>query len=316
MPLLKKIQTVAAKVESTVGTAESLTNSEGAFNAYDVAINPEIEVEDREGQGSFNRLAGVPGARGGTMTFKTDIEYDGTTTMPSWASVLFPGCGVVESSQVYTPRSEALGSNVKTLTLASYIDGVKKMLKGAVGNAVIHCPSGKKCYIDWTWMGVWVAPADVAILAPTYPTDTVVRFAAATTTFASVDLCVSELTLDFGNEMILRECPDDVSGYVSGLIVDRVPKLTADPEATLVATDDPYGDLLAGTTGAFSSALDGPAPVTTTSQITIAAPAAQITTIAEGERNKLATDEIEWTCTKNGATHDQEFSITFAESTA
>src|SRR6056297_2582972 len=133
MPLLKRKRVLAAKVEGTIGTAETLTTAEGAFNVYDLMIQPTIEVEDRPAQGSFNQLAGVAGARLGTATFRTDLAYDGTN-IPSWASVLLPACGWVLSTATFNPTSEAPGSNVKTLTIGGYIDGLFKQIYGAVGS--------------------------------------------------------------------------------------------------------------------------------------------------------------------------------------
>jgi hypothetical protein len=309
MPLLKRKRVMAAKVEGTIGTAESLTNAEGAFNAYDVMIQPTIAVDQREGQGSFNYLSGVPGARQGKATFKTDIGWDGTTTMPTWASVLLPACGFVESSQVYTPRSEAPGSNVKTATIGCYVDGVFKSIAGAVGNFRLVCPSGKQVMIEWEFTGVWQAPTDVALIAPTYPTALPIRYSSATTTYNSVALCVENFTLDAGNEVILRECASTAAGYISGLVVSRYPRATANPEAVLVATQDRFGAWLAATESALSVVLDGPS----TSTITISIPKAQIVNDQESDRGKLVTDEVEWSCNKNGATADQEVSITFAE---
>ena len=71
--LLKRVSTLAFRTESTVGVAETLSASDGAVNAYDVDLQAEITVEDRESQGSFNRLTGSPAARKATLTFKTDI---------------------------------------------------------------------------------------------------------------------------------------------------------------------------------------------------------------------------------------------------
>ena len=317
MPLLKEKTILAAKVETTIGTAETLADAQAVFNAYNITINADIEVEEREGAGAFNRLAGVPGRRGGSLSFTTDVEYDGTASMPEWAGVLLPMCGWVESSQVYTPRTEAPGDNVKTGTLAVYEDGLKKTLAGAMGTFRFVCPSGRKAYIEWEFQGVWQAVVDATILAgASLPTDTTVRYASATTTFAGTSLCVEQITFDAGNNIIMRECATTDGGYISALITDRYPTITANPEATLVATDNPYGDWLAGTQGALSVALDGPAPVSTTSTITLSAPKAQIETIAEGDRDMMLIDDITWRCQKNGGTNDQELSITFAESTA
>jgi len=312
MPLLQRIRTMAAKIETTVGSVESLTAAEGVYNAYDLKIDGEIEVETREAQGSFNFLPGVPGPHAGSMSFKTDMGWDGSA-MPKWASVLMTACGFVESTQVFTPRSEALGSNVKSVTIGVYENGLYKKLAGAVGTFKINCPAGKICMIEWDFKGVWQSVTDAAIIAPTYPTDLPIRFASATITYNSIEQCVENFTFDAGNEIILRECPDTVAGYKSGLIVDRKPMITINPEAQLVATENRYAHWMAGSEYAFSVVLDGPAGDVSNGTIEISAPKAQIMNIKEGSRNKLLIDDVELMCNKNGATKDQEVSITFTD---
>lgn len=297
---------MAAKVEATVGTAESLTSAEGAFNAYDVIIQPQIEVTPREGQGGFGRLAGVPGQRKGTASFKVDLAYDGTT-VPTLASVLFPGCGWVQSTGLFTPRSEAPGSNVKTLTIGAYIDGVFKSIAGAVGNFRIVCPSGRMIVVEFEFQGVWQAPTDTALITPTYPTASPWRFASSTVTFNSVAAKVENVTFDAGNEITFREDATTAAGLHSAIIVDRQPKITCNPEAVAVGTNDIYGLWIAPTEAEFEVVLDGPG----TSDVTITAPKAQIMNAQEGDRGKIVTDELEFICNKNGATHDQELQIDF-----
>ncbi len=314
MPLLKAIRTLAAKVETTIGTAISLSASDGVFNAYDLEIQPSIEFNKRQAQGSFDNLKAVAGARKGTATFKTDIEWDGTSTLPPWATVLLPACGYVESSQVFTPRSEGPGSNVKTLTIGAYIDGKFKSIAGAVGSFKLVCPSGEQCMIEWEFDGVWQAETDVALISPTYPTADPIRFASAVCTYGGTGLKVENVTVDAGNQKIMRQDPTTDAGYISGLVVNRTPMIEANPEATLVATDDMYGDLIGMTEAAFALTLDGPAPVASTSTIAISAPKAQIVSSTEGERDGMVIDEIQWDCNKNGANKDQDVSITFAES--
>lgn len=311
MPLHINRRVLAVKAETTIGTAETLASGDGAFNAQNVSIQASIDVEDRQAQGSFNRLSGVPGARMGTISFTTDIGWDGTATMPTWASVLFPACGVVESTQVYTPRSESPGSNVKTVTIAAYEDGLRKQLSGAVGTFVLNLPSGRMASIDWTFTGVFNAVADVALIAPTYPTAAPLRFADATLTYDSVAQIVESVTLDIGNEVVMRESAATAAGYISGIITGRRPTVTMNPESRLVANDDRFGDWLAANEAALSIVLDGP----TDSTITIAAPKAQIVNVQEGDRNGIQVDDVEFTLNKNAASADQEFSITFAEAT-
>lgn len=305
MPLLKRKRVLAAKVETNVGTAETLTATEAGFNAYDVTIQPSIEVSQREAEGSFNYLTGTPSGRMGTCTFKTPV-YIGAS-LPAWASTFLPACGWVDSSNVFTPRSEALGSNVKSVTIGVYEDGKVKKIAGAVGTLKIVCPTGKEAYIDWSFQGVWQAVADATLLSQTDATDLPVRFASATCTYDSVAQKVESVTVDAGNTIVMREDPTTAAGYISGIVTSRYPKITANPESTLVGTDDHYGDWLAATEAAFAVTLNGPS----SSSLAIAAPKAQIVNSQEGDRNGLQTDDIEWVCNKNGATADQELSLTF-----
>jgi hypothetical protein len=251
----------------------------------------------------------VVGGYKGRVQFKLDASYDGST-VPTWATTFLPACGWVNNSGVFTPRTEAPGTNVKTITLGVYIDGVRKLLRGCVGTFRLACPSGKNGVFEFDFMGVWDGVTDQTILAPTYPTTKGLRFASSTTTWNSVALQVENMTLDSGNTMILREDSSNVSGFLAGLVTNRVVKITGNPEAKTVATQDRYGKLLDMSEHALTFDLDGP----TNSKITIAAPKAQIISISEADRENMVVDEIEWGCNRNGSNVDQEASITFTAS--
>ena len=121
-PLLKKIQTIGAKVETVIGTPETLTAADGSFNAYNIEWQGDITINPREGQGGFDMLPGVPGPAMGTLTFRTDVEWDGSATLPTWATTLLPACRVVDNANVFNPKSKAPGPDAgdpKTLTMAT-----------------------------------------------------------------------------------------------------------------------------------------------------------------------------------------------------
>lgn len=307
-PLLRRKRVLAAKVETTPGTAETLSAADGAFNAYNVIAQADIAVEEREGQGAFNYLTGVPGQRGGTLSFRVDLGWDGTTTMPSWADVLLPGVGLVETSQVYSPISEAPGSNVKTLTLAVYLDGVKKTLAGAAGNVVFTFPTGRMAYADFTFTGVWQPPTDTAMIAPTYPTAAPVRFASGTATWQSVAQKVEQIQIDLGNSVVLRHDPSTAAGYVAALVTNRNPRITCNPESRLVADDDRFGDWIAGTAGAFAVQCNGAG----TSTIAFDAAKAQLLNVQEAARDDYVVDDLTFLVTK-ASNEDEELQITFTE---
>jgi hypothetical protein len=309
MPLIKKLQVFAAKIETTPGTAIALANADGAYNAYDIKIDPNIAVTLRETGGGFGRQTGVPGPYPGSMSFKTDLAWSGTG-LPAWASTLLPACGYVESSQVFTPTSEAPGTNVKTVTIGVY-DGRKKFLAGAVGNFKITFPNADMVTIEWEFQGVWQEPIDATILTPTHPDDTAARFGEATLTYNSVTQCVENVVFDAGNVITRLQCPTSKAGYKYAVITDRMPKLTLSPEAQLVADEDKFGDFIAANEYAFSCVATGASDST----FTLAAPKAQITSMSDADREGILVDDIELACNKNGTTQDEEVSLTFTDAT-
>ena len=301
-PRLTRKRVLAAKAETTPGTAEALTAAEAPFVVYDAEIQPAIDFDDRPAdQGSFSQPAGVTAGEKGTATFtidmissgsgegidldapvlqfrnvqagsrnKIDIEdiefqlnksaaagddeltitFGGLSTLPAWAATFLPACGFVASGRVYSPKSAApvVGGDVKTLTIGGYLDGVYKVLKGCAGTFVIRLTNAMRAKLEFTFNGVWVAPADVAILEPTWPTLMPLRFkGSAFTLTEGSDVWtpkISEVSIDIGNELVMREDANESTGYVHAMIVDRKITGSMNPEAVLVATETPYADWL------------------------------------------------------------------------
>jgi hypothetical protein len=305
--LLRRKSVFAAKVEATIGTAESLSGAEGAFNAEDFVIQPTIAMTRREGQGGFNYLPGMPEGMIGKATFKIGMSYNGTD-IPSWASVLLPACGWVDSAGAFSPKTEAPGSNVKTLTIGQYKDGKRTLISGAMGTFKIMCETGKTAFIEFTFTGKYSSnETDTAIITPTYPTVLPLRFAAGALTWNSVALCTSSVEVDAGNSVIMRECVNasDRSGYVSALVTNRAPVITADPESVLVATQDRDAKWLTSTPEEFVMRIGASG-----SSIVITAPEAQLENKQQGNRNDMMTDDLTWLATA-GSSVDTELTIAF-----
>jgi hypothetical protein len=105
----------------------------------------------------------------------------------------------------------------------------------------------------------------------------------------------------------MRECPTTAAGYISAFITDRVPTVSINPEATTIAAQDRWAAWLASTEFALELDVAGP----TTAVLSFDAPKAQIINSQEADREGMVTDDIEFQLNKNGATHDEELSITF-----
>ena len=161
-------------------------------------------------------------------------------------------------------------------------------------------------YIEWEFSGVWITPTDVAEVSPTYPTALPLRYANSTTTFDGVALCLENITLDAGNTVVMRECAAG-NGFESAMVVDRLIKVTGNPEMKKIATQDRYLQLISMSEAILTWGLDGP----TTAVMTVSAPKAQIVKNTEGDRNGIVTDELEFQCNQNASTIDTECTITF-----
>jgi len=305
--LLRKKSVLGGKIESTVGTAESIAAADCTINAYDLVINPEFEMQERQGQGGFGRLASIPGARRGRATFSVDLAYDGTN-IPAWASTYLPACGLVLSTATYKPRTEVPGTNVKTVTIAGFFDGVRRRIYGAVGNARFILPTGRMGRIEFDFQGVYDDESDTAIPSSINYVNTLpLRVAGGATAWSSYNLCLESANIDLGNVIVARECTTTAAGVDNFVITDRNPRITGNPESKLIATQGRYAQLRDSTEASLSFTIDGPS----NSTLVITVPKAQIVSKPMGERNGIMVEQLEWQANKNGDTADQEISIAF-----
>lgn len=305
MTLFTRKAVLAAKVEATPGTLESLTGADAAFNVMNPEIAPTIDVSTRPIQGSFRKLPGVPGQRLGTCTFSIEAIGTGAGGVPAWATTFLAACGVVNSAGTLTPREEAPGANVKTLTMAVYEDGRVKRLRGAVGTFTIDVTPGTAVMFNFTFTGVYDSIADTAILAPTYPTLAPLRAASGATTINSIAQVYGTCTFDIGNTVVVRPSITNLQGASFGIITDRTPTITIDPEAKLLATENVWADWEGAVTRAFSLQFED-----TTDRVVLAAPAVQRMTVANGDREGLRLDTQTLQCCRSGT--NAEFSIAFS----
>ena len=313
MPLLMKQRLVAAKNETTLGTDSAPTATDATMNAYDVLMEPTLEYIARMGQGSAARITGSIGKQHGTCTFKTPLSGNGAAASAGWLDVLLGGCGYIEATDTFSPNtappSTTAGTGVNhTLTIATYEDGLRKVIVGAMGTCRMVFDSGQNVVMEWTFTGAWGGVTDAAILAPTYDAVLPQQFRSAVLTIGgAAPGCVSNLVIDLGNTVELRDCATSSTGYETALITDWNVNGSWNPESRLVATEDVFGLWLAGTEEAFSLALtDG------TDTITIAMPKVQRTDIKPGSRGDNQTDEITWQANRNAAAGDDQLTIDFS----
>lgn len=305
-PLLSKISVLAAKIEKAVGTAETVTAADATWLAYDVKLSPKITLTERQKQGGFGRLASVPEGHAAECTFAIDLTAGSAT--PSWAAVFLASCGLGPLSGAYQLDNrppEAAGSTTETITIAQYENGKRRAMYGCMGNAVFKFVAGKLVRVEFTYQGVWQGETDAAILEPTYLTDSPLRFVSSalelTSGSPSWNPLVESLSLDLGNKIYLRPDSSTAKGFHSAVISDRLPKVTINPEAVLVATQDVIDHWLDYDVFAASWAASegGDSATFETSNLQIINP-------QRGDREGVMTEEIE------AQINDDDLEITFA----
>lgn len=287
-PLLRRLRRVAAKIETTPGTAETLADANAAYHVRDLVIQQEVEMTQREKQGGFTMLPSVIGGYKGRARF-TSLMY-GASAAPTWAAMFLPCVGLGAYGGAYVLDSkppEASGSTCRTATIASYQAARKKYIYGAMGNARFNFPAGQVATVEFDFLGKWAAPADVADLSPTYPTLSPLRVISASLTIGSWAPKIANLTLDLGNQIYLREDVNDATGYSSACIGNRLVTGSIDDEASIVAVKNVFSDWAAGTEASLSIVLSAGAAT-----CTVTATKLQFINPQEGDRNGVEIDNL------------------------
>lgn len=315
MTHVSELTVFGGKIETTRGTKETLTVTHAAYNVYDLKIEPDVQFNERDAQGGFGTQKSVPGGRKGKASFKVDLAYDGIT-VPTWADLLLPGCGLVKTGLVFAPKSQspdAAGATVKTLTIGKWTDRKYRCIYGAMGNVKLMYKTGEIPVLEFDFEGIFGGETDVAMVAPTYPTESKLVLMGAPVTYDAVAMCLESLSLDVGNSMYLKECPNSDYAYEFAVIKQRKSKVTANPESKLVAAQDRMGLYLAGTEKVLRVVCPAPGYVLATGakSVELLASQAQLIKNGPGERNGVEIDDMEFQLNQAASTLDSEFTITF-----
>ena len=310
MTLLRKKSLLAAKLEATIGTAETLAAGDAAFIAINPELNPEADEHPRQAPGTLSPLADVIGARRGVAEAEIEMEGKGSSGSPAWASVFLPACGMWDDSNTWKLKSGApstVAGNPRTITVARYVDGLRYMLAGAIAqSAAIVMENGQPPRLRLGLIGKYSSVADATMLAPTLPATVPPRCNSLTLTIGAASIRCNRIEIDLGLETVLRQDVTDASGYYAGCITGRRIVVNAEPEAELVTTRDDYGLWLAGTTAALSIVVG----TSEWNRFTITIPAAQRLQVKPGDRDGVLTTQIQFLATRSAA-NDDEMTLAF-----
>ena len=298
---------LAAKIETTEGTKETLTNTDAVL-VSNINFSPDIEMFARNNlRGTLSRDASVSGKQKASISFDVELKGSGAAGTPPDYGKLLKGCGesetiVASTSVTYKPATNSLSNS---LTIGIYMDGVIARIWGARGNVKRSINSGKPGIVSFEFQGAAFEVVDGALLSSvSYTTIVPPAFLNASLLLDAYAAIVSKIDFDLGNVLALRENINSPSGYLSALITGRNPKGSMDPELPTVAAYDFYGKWKTpGTLGSLSLSASGGAG----NIVTITNPKVRYARIASDERNGLRILGLDYEACLN--TGDDEDSI-------
>src|SRR5688572_1779944 len=221
-----RVRALAIQLEAVYGTPETLTAADAGLRVFDRNMRLVSDTLRRERQGGLGSEDGVAEAKHMELTYTTQIH--GHSTVPAWAQA-FQACGMVLTSRTYAASSDP--TLWQSLSAGHWVGGRKKLGRGFMGNWVARLVNGRVGMIDWNFMGGYISDpvAEAMLSGMTYETAAVRPLiwegAGSITLDGDADFKVANLTLDFGNEVSLREDPNSDGGYIGGWIGNRLPTI-------------------------------------------------------------------------------------------
>ncbi len=170
----------------------------------------------------------------------------GLTCTPTFTGNLVVGQSWWVSISPAGIQYDPVSDGFETITLKLYLDGTVHTIVGAMGTFVINAASGDYGRINWDFTGQYIAPADAALVDPTYetilPQQVELAKLRVNEQFSPV---AASWSYDAGNNVVPRPDVNQTDGFSGVRISGRSPSGGFDPEADLVANQDFWADFAA-----------------------------------------------------------------------
>lgn len=209
-------------------------------------------------------------------------------------------------SYEYTPTSDI--DAMASLTLYLYLDGVLHKFTGARGTFSVDAPGGEYAKFSFEFTGNYIAVTDASMPAsPVYETKKPNQVELAGLVVGGNNAFkASKFAIEMANDVVIRDDINADESYAGVMIVNRAPTVSFDPEMTVVATHDFFGNLSAGTE-LFAQMSVG---IEKGNTVSFVMPNIQYNNLTYGDRNGLRTIEVQGGLTTTTA--DNELSLIFS----
>lgn len=288
---------LAVKIETTYGTDPILAATDIIFIQNVTFKVQQEQFRDQRIAGLLAELPDVPGARWAQITGEAIVRGAGvaySATIKPEVDALLRAAGLAAAGSfvvsaekwTYTPQS---GSTIgESVTAALFAENAPQgKLLGAFATFRLQHRVGQPLIMPFTLSGMYVAPADVALITATPPTVIPPVFKSGAVTVDAVTHRISSLDFDLGNVVNPIQSANDVQAVAGFLIADRRIGMTLDPEQVTVATYDWHGKRDAPPNGGQGAAASWQVGTVQYNRIKLSAPRLQVVDIAEGNRGGL-----------------------------
>ena len=256
MPLTRN-RLILVGIESTYGTAATLTGSNAIYVKNDLQINPlQMELVDRDllygYLGNSPRLASQ---QVGQISFSFELSGSGTAGTAPATGLFFRASGhsqtlVASTSVTYAP----IGTGYEGITIDGYADGKRHRLTGVRGNLMIEWNAGEIPLGKFEGLGIYNAVTDTANPTPTYTaqaTPAIVNSANTTTVQAfGYAACMQSFSFNAGRSPQHRQ----LAGCSRQIRIDqeRKPEGELMVESVSIASKDYFTQATSQTLGQVS----------------------------------------------------------------
>jgi hypothetical protein len=257
---------------------------------------------------NIGMLQHVFGGRLITLTFDVELKGSGSAVdAPPEFGPLLRACGFAQTINAATSVEYAPASTGhESVTIYYYQDGIRYILLGCRGNVTFNLETGAIGKMSFTLTGHNGGITDQALVAPTYDTHVPEPLINVPFTIGAYGAIINALQWDMSNTVAM---PPDISasdGYSEIRITQRDPNGSYDPEAVLVATDDPHGDLTSDASLVLTTGVIG---ATAFNRYQVDMPAVYYRDISPGDRDGIRTYDLPFGMAES--TGDDEVTLTF-----
>ena len=307
--MIKKREVFLVKIEGTYNVDPTPVAATDAVMVEEPGLaNEGLRMSERPRvSDSLAPIQSIYGDRLMTVTFTAELKGSGTAGTPPEIDALLRSCGyavtnVPATSDTYKPAS----SGHESCTIYAYQDGKRTILTGCRGTFTLKAEAGMPSRLQFTMTGHVSVPTDTALVTPTYDSTVPVAFKSAGFSIDGYSAIIAALNLDAGNQMATPPDCNASDGFGEIQIVSRAITGSFDPEDTLVATEDWWGNFVAGTNMALTTGVIGS---TAGNRYQISCPAVYYSNLSQGDRDGIRTLEAPFAAVESSG--NDELSLAF-----